>query len=156
MSRYLVKHYSGCFVTVFLDEINIYITHSAGGCDGAHSAAERSYPTSEARGRSQEDPMPEGRRPRGVIQRPRSGVAAESARLRQRRNGREELPHVRGQEQRQGGATTRPRSGAAAESARLRQRRNGGEELPHVRGQGWQPGGATPPPRRSLTIRPCS
>ena len=102
MSRYLVKHYSGCFVTVFLDEINIYITHSAGGCDGAHGEAERSYPTSEARGRSREDPMPEGRRPRGVIQCPRSGVAAESARLRQRRNGGEELPHVR------------PRSGAAA------------------------------------------
>ena len=114
MSRYLVKHYSGCFVTVFLDEINIYITHSAGGCDGAHSAAERSYPTSEARGRSQEDPMPEGRRPRGVIQRPRSGVAAESARLRQRRNGGEELPHVRGQGRQPGGATPPPRRGGCA------------------------------------------
>ena len=33
---------------------------------GALSAAERSYPTSEVRGRSQEDPVPEGRRPRGA------------------------------------------------------------------------------------------
>ena len=33
------------------------------------SAAERSYPTFEVRGRSQEDPMPEGRQPRGVTQR---------------------------------------------------------------------------------------
>ena len=44
---------------------------------GALSAAERSYPTSEVRGRSREDPMPEGRRPRGVTPRPRSGGAAE-------------------------------------------------------------------------------
>ena len=47
---------------------------------------------SKVRGRSQEDPMPEGRRPRGVTPRPRSGAAAESARLQWRRNGREELP----------------------------------------------------------------
>ena len=47
---------------------------SAGGCDGrAKSVAERSYPTSEVRGRSREDPMPKGRRPRGVTARPRSG-----------------------------------------------------------------------------------
>ena len=54
--------------------------------------AERSYLTSEVRGRSWEDPMPEGQRPRGVTPRPRSGAAAESARLQWRRNGREELP----------------------------------------------------------------
>ena len=29
-------------------------------CGGAHSAAERSYPTPEVRARSQEDPMTEG------------------------------------------------------------------------------------------------
>ena len=46
---------------------------------------------SEVRGRSREDPMPEGRQPRGVTPRPRSGAAAESARLRRCRNGREEL-----------------------------------------------------------------
>ena len=39
-------------------------------------AAERSHPTSEIRGRSREDPMPEGWRLRGVTPRPRSGVAA--------------------------------------------------------------------------------
>ena len=58
---------------------------------GARSAAERSYPMSEVRGRSREDPVPEGRQPRGVTPRPRSGAAAESARLRRCRNGREEL-----------------------------------------------------------------
>ena len=31
---------------------------AAGGCNGTHSVAERSYPTSEDRGRSREDPMP--------------------------------------------------------------------------------------------------
>ena len=51
---------------------------SAGGCDGrAKSVAERSYPTSEVRGRSREDPMPEGQRPRGVTPRPRSGAVVE-------------------------------------------------------------------------------
>ena len=63
----------------------------------ALSVDERSYPTSEVRGRSQEDPMPEGRQPRGVTPRPRSGAVAENARLQRRRNGREELPRVRGQ-----------------------------------------------------------
>ena len=65
---------------------------------GALNAAERSYPTSEVRGRSWEDPMPEGRRPRGVTPRPRSGAAAKSARLQRCRNRREELPksEVRG------------------------------------------------------------
>ena len=68
--------------------------------------------------------MPEGRRPRRVTPHPRSGAAAESARLQRRRNGREELlksevrgggleelPHTRGQERRPGGPTPRPRSG---------------------------------------------
>ena len=74
---------------------------------------------SEVRGRSREDPMPKGRWPRGVTPRPRSGAAAESARLQGHRNGQEELPksEVRG---------------------------GGREELPHVRGQGRQPGRATP------------
>ena len=65
--------------------------------------------------------MPEGRWPTGVTPRPRSGAVAESDRLRQRRNGREELPHIRGK----GG---------------------GREKIPRIRGQGWWPGGATPPP----------
>ena len=39
----------------------------------ADSAAERSYPTSEVRGRSQEDPMPEGLRPRGIGGRKKRG-----------------------------------------------------------------------------------
>ena len=67
--------------------------------------------------------MPEGRQPRGVTRRPRSGAAAESARLRQRRNGREELPK------------SEVRGGSR-------------EELPRIRGQGWRLRGATPHPPR--------
>ena len=78
------------------------------------AVAERSYPTSEVKGRSQEDPIPEGQRPRGVTPRPRSGAAAESAKLQQRRNSQEELPHVQGQGWRPEGATPLPRPGAAA------------------------------------------
>ena len=64
----------------------------------ALTAAKRSYPTSEVRGRSWEDPMPEGRRPIEVTPRPRSGAAAKSAMLQRHRNGREQLPksEVRG------------------------------------------------------------
>ena len=60
--------------------INIKLTvttHKRGQVRRHTSAAERSYPTSEVRGRSQEDPMPEGRRPRGATPCPRSGAAAE-------------------------------------------------------------------------------
>ena len=39
---------------------------AAAAATGALSAAERSYPMSEVRGRSREDPMPEGRWPGGV------------------------------------------------------------------------------------------
>ena len=97
---------------------------------GVLSGAERSYPMSEVRGRSQEDPMPKGRQPRGVTPHPRSGAAAESARLQWHRNGQEELPHVRGG------------SGEEIPSVRGQGRRR--EELPHVRGQGRRPGGDTP------------
>ena len=43
---------------------------------GAFSAAERSNPKSEVRDRSQEDPMPEGRQPRGPTPSPRPGAVA--------------------------------------------------------------------------------
>ena len=49
-------------------------------------------------------------RPRGATPHPRSGAAAESVRLRRRRNGWEELPHVWSQGRQLGGATPRPRS----------------------------------------------
>ena len=87
--------------------------------------------------------MPEGRQPRGVTPRPRSGAAAESTRLRRRRNGREELPRVRGQGQRReeiphpkpeawgGGREEQPHvQGAVA--ARVQE---GIEELSHAEGQ---------------------
>ena len=66
----------------------LHVAEAQAAATGALSAAERSYPTSEVRGRSQEDPMPEGRQPRGVTPCLRSGAAATSARLQQRRNGR--------------------------------------------------------------------
>ena len=126
-------------------------------CNSAQSAAERSYPTSKVRGRSWDDPMHEGRWPRGVIPRLRSEAAAESARLRQHRSNWEELPHVQGQGRRLAGATPSPRSGAvtkrsypcprsgaAAQSARLWRCRNAWEELPHALGQGRRPKQATP------------
>ena len=103
------------------------------GCDGCAKAqaavtgvlsvAERIHPMSEVRGRSQKDPMPEGRRPRGVTPRPRSGAAAQSTRLRQRRNGQEELPQVRGQ----GGDERRYPASEV--------RGGGREEIPHAPSQ---------------------
>ena len=73
-------------------------------------AGERSYPTSEVMGRSWEDPIPEGQRPRRATTHPRSGAAAESARLRQRRSSQEEPPPTQGQGRRRRGATPGPRS----------------------------------------------
>ena len=74
---------------------------------GTLSMAERSYPTSEVRGKSQEDPMPEGWWPRGVTPHPRSGqelrvpgcdsagMAKRSYRMSRVRGGaQEELPCV--------------------------------------------------------------
>ena len=84
------------------------------------SAAKRSYPTSEVRGRNQKDPMPKGRWPRGVL-------------------------HVRGQGQWlrvpgcHGAGTAEksypsPRSGAAAERSYPASKVNGSGqvELPRV------------------------
>ena len=53
---------------------------------------------SEVRGRSQEDPMPEGQQPRGATPCPRSGAAAERSypTPKVRGGGREEQPHVQG------------------------------------------------------------
>ena len=69
---------------------------------------------SEVRGRSGEDPMLEGRWPRGATLHLRTEVVAESARLRQRRSSQEELPYVRGQGRRPGGANPRLSSGGCA------------------------------------------
>ena len=162
------------FITLLGDVKDGPELQSAGGCDGsakaqaaatgALSAAKRSHPTSEVRSRSREDPMPEGRRPRGVTPSPRSGAAAESTRLRRRRNGREELPHVRGQGVQPRGDTPRPRSRAATRGVTPRPRSGaaaerryptppsprpgvaGGRSNP-TPGQGRWPGGPTPHPR---------
>ena len=72
---------------------------------------------------------------------PKSGTAAQSARLRQRRIGREETPHVRGQRRRPRGATQHLRPVAA------------GKRHPRLRGQG-RPGEATSRPRpAAVTLR---
>ena len=103
---------------------------------------------SEVRARSREDPMPEGWRSRGVTPHPRSGATAESTRLQRRRNGREELPRVRGQGGRPRGDTQRTRSGAATRGGTPLPRRVGeATPPPHARGQGQRPGGPTPSPR---------
>ena len=62
------------------------------------STAKRSYPTSEVRGRSQEDPMPKGWRPRGVTPLPRSGSATERSYpvSEVRGGGRKDQPHIHG------------------------------------------------------------
>ena len=75
--------------------------------------------------------MPKGQWPRGVTPRPRSGAAAQSARLQPCRNGREELPksEVRGS-----GREELPHiQGALATWAQ-----EGLEELSHVEGQEGQ------------------
>ena len=75
--------------------------------------------------------MPEGRQPRGVTPRLRSGAAAESTRLRQGRNGWEELPHAPTPEARGCGWEEQPHvQGAVAAQAQ-----EGLEELSHVEGQ---------------------
>ena len=53
-------------------------TAAAAAATGALSTIKRSYPTSEVRGRSWEDPMPEGWRPRAATPLPRSGAVAGS------------------------------------------------------------------------------
>ena len=103
---------------------------------GALSAAQRSYPTCEVRGRSQEDPIPNGQQPRGFTPCPRSGAAAESARLQWRRNGREELPCVPGQGRWLKGATPRPKPEAVAGRSHTapEARAGGREEQPNIQG----------------------
>ena len=99
---------------------------------------------SEVRGRSREDPMPKGWRPRGVTPRLRSEAVAESSRLQRCRNGVEELPksEVRGggreelpQPEARGGAREDQPHIQGAVAARAQE---GLEELSHVEGQEGQ------------------
>ena len=62
-------------------------------------------------------------------------MATESARLRQHRSSREELPCIRGQGQRLTGATPRPRSGVVPEAGAAAGRIN---PTPEARGGGWE------------------
>ena len=91
---------------------------------------------SKVRGRSREDPMPEGQRPRRATPRLRSGTEARRTPC-PKRGGQEELPHIRGQGQQPrvpgcDGTETAQRSYPVSEV-----RGGGQEELPRVQGQGW-------------------
>ena len=119
------------------------------------SVAERSYPTSEVRGRSWEDPMPEGRQPRGVTPHLRSGAVAERSYPSLRSGAAAERSYP---SPRSGAAARRSypippcqRPGAAARRSYPTPKAKGGgpEEQLHARGQGWRPGGPTPRPRSS-------
>ena len=113
---------------------------------GALSMTERSYPTSEVRGRSRECQAATAQEwPRGATPRPRSGAAAERSypTSEVRGSGQEDLPRIRGQGWRPGGATPRPHA------RDQRWRTGGATSRPYTRGQGQWPGGATPRPRSS-------
>ena len=120
---------------------------STGSCEWKRCQEE--LPHVRGQGQKPGGPKPEGRWPRGVTPRLRSGAAAESARLRRHRNGREELPCVRGKGLQPRGATPCPRPGAVAERSHPAREARGGsqKEQPHPRGQRWRLGGATPRPR---------
>ena len=102
---------------------------AAAAATGALSAAERSYPMSEVRGRSREDPMPEGRWPGGVT-------------------------HVRGQGQwpRVPGCDG---AGTAERSYPESNVRGGGRErIPREPGQGRGPAGRSyPTPQRPRPVK---
>ena len=76
---------------------------------------------------------------RGDTPRPGSGGAAvrRDPTSKVRRGGREEIPHIQGQEGRPRGDTPRPGSGGAAvrREPMAKVRRGGCEEIPHVQGQ---------------------
>ena len=86
--------------------------------------------------------MPEGRRPRGVTPRPRSGAVAESTRLRRRRK-------------RLRGATPCQRSGGVAERRYAASEVRGGKEwsypVSEVRGRGQEELPHAPSPRPGAT-----
>ena len=109
-------HFFFFFPVSFLLSMSI---HS--GCDMArHSTAERSHPTSEVRVRSQEDPMPEGRQPRGATPRPRSGGAAQKRYPASEVRGGcwEELPHALTPKARGSGREEQPTSEARGSDKR--------------------------------------
>ena len=89
-----------------------------------HSAAERSHPMSEVRGRSWEDPMPEGQRPRGATPRPRSGGAAKGRypASEVRGCGWEEIPHAPKPEAKGGGREEQPHDRGRAVAGRTNPR----------------------------------
>ena len=113
-----------------LSRVRFFATPWIAACQaaatGTLSAAERCFPTSEVRGRSREDPMPEGRRPRGATPCPRSGAEAGRTPC-LRGGGRKVLPHVL-------------RSGTVAESAGSDSAGTAERRYPmsEVSGGGWE------------------
>ena len=121
------------------------------GCDGT-GTAERSYPASKVRvaaERSYPSPRSGANAERSY---PASKVrgSTESARVRWHRNGREELPHVRGQRSQLRGATPRLRSGRQLRGA-TQVRGQGSYPASEVRGGGPEerPHAPTPEARGS-------
>ena len=106
---------------------------------------------SEVRGRSREDPMPEGQGPRGITPRPRSGAAAERrypTHPRQRPGAAAARSYPTPPHRRPGAEARRnnPRPEARGcgredqphvQGAVVAQAQEGLEELSHVEGQEW-------------------
>ena len=112
-----------------------YLHHSL--ASGQTTEREQALPMNRARAAA----TAHRAQPRGVTPHPRPGAAAKSARLRWRRNGREELPHVRG---RGGGREEQPHAqGAVAvqvqegqeEVSHVKVRRDGGDEISLIQGK---------------------
>ena len=106
-----------------LGKLREMVRNTEAAATGPLSAAKRSHPTSEVRGRSREDPCPKGsgreyqtamaqERQRGAIPRPRSAGAAERSYPASEVRGSDErtypTPQARGQGRRPGGTTPRP------------------------------------------------
>ena len=111
---------------------------------------------SEVTGRSREDPMPEGRRPRGVTPTPKvrgSGQEYQTAKVQEgprgvtprlrlgRGGGREEIRHASKPEARGGGREEPPHTPTPEAKG------GGRKEQPHAQGQGRWLGGPSPSPR---------
>ena len=111
-----------------------FLRQTLDSADGTKSQMRQLRGAGAARGAT---PHPRSGRQRGATPRPRSGAVERSYPASKVRGGREELPHIQGQEQWPRGATPCPKSGAVAErSYPMSKVRSGGhEEIPHVQGK---------------------
>ena len=116
----------------------IGVTCPMAGCERRSKRGREELPHIRGQGRKP------GGRPRGVTPRPRSGAAAESARLQRCRNGgeevpksevrgggREDQPHIQGEVR----APLRGHKRAWRSYPTLKVRKGGGEEIPLIEGK---------------------